>query len=157
MDQYARHDDALAHALAGRTLHRNFMGFSASPVQALIGLGVSAIGDNRAAYAQNEKNLQQYETRVLAAELPLQRGHVLSAQDLRVRLLLWNLLTTSHTVLTEADRAAPWWSHTETSLQDLQRDGLIQLQDTSIAITELGRAFLRQTGMAFDQYLRQTP
>ena len=39
----------------------------------------------------------------------------------------------------------------------MQQDGLIQLQDTSILITELGRAFLRQAGMAFDQYLRQTP
>ncbi len=157
MDQYARRDDALARALAGGALYRNFMGFSASATQALIGLGVSAIGDNRRAYAQNEKNLQQYETRVLAGELPLQRGHLLSAIDLRIRSLLWDLLTTSRMLPTAADRAANWWSHTESALRNLQQDGLIQLQDTSIVITELGRAFLRQAGMAFDQSLRQTP
>jgi oxygen-independent coproporphyrinogen III oxidase len=157
MDQYARRDDTLAQALTGGTLHRDFMGFSASPTQALLGLGVSAIGASRSAYAQNEKNLQQYESRVLASDLPLQRGHVLSATDLQIRTLLWNLLNTSHTVLTAADRATQWWPHTEAALRELQQDGLVQLQDTSIGITELGRAFLRQTGMAFDQYLRQTP
>jgi oxygen-independent coproporphyrinogen III oxidase len=157
MDQYARRTDPLAKALAGGNLYRNFMGFSASPTQALIGLGVSAIGHNRSAYAQNEKNLQQYETRVLAGELPLQRGHVLSEADQRIRLLLWDLLTRSRTALTTADRATDWWPHTAAALQNLQQDGLIQLQDTSIEVTELGRAFLRQAGMAFDQYLRQTP
>ena len=109
MDQYARRDEPLARALAGGTLHRNFMGFSASATQALIGLGVSAIGDNRSAYAQNEKNLQQYETRVLAGELPLQRGHALSATDQRIRQLLWNLLNTSRTTVSDADRGADWW------------------------------------------------
>jgi oxygen-independent coproporphyrinogen-3 oxidase len=157
MDQYAQAADPLAQALFRNALYRNFMGFSASPTQALLGLGVSAIGDNRKAYAQNEKNLQQYETRVLAGQLPLQRGHVLSDVDQHIRRLLWNLLTASRTVLTPADRAADWWPHTNAVLRNLQQDGLIQLQDTSIEVTELGRAFLRQAGMAFDQYLRQTP
>ncbi|MEO6186872.1 MAG: oxygen-independent coproporphyrinogen III oxidase, partial [Steroidobacteraceae bacterium] len=156
MDQYARRDDALARALAGGTLSRNFMGFSASATQALIGLGVSAIGDNARAYAQNDKNLQQYETRVLAGQLPVQRGHALTAVDLRIRALLWDLLTTSRAAPTAADRNASWWPRTEAALRKLQQDGLIQLQDTSIVVTELGRTLLRLTGMAFDQYLSQT-
>jgi oxygen-independent coproporphyrinogen III oxidase len=106
MDQYARTHDRLASALAEGRLHRNFMGFSASPTQALIGLGVSAIGDNRSAYSQNEKNLQQYDTRVLAGQLPLQRGLTLGADDLRIRELLWSLLTTSRVTVTADDQTS---------------------------------------------------
>jgi oxygen-independent coproporphyrinogen III oxidase len=156
MDQYAMAHDPLATALAAGTLHRNFMGFSASPTQALMGLGVSAIGDNRLAYAQNEKNLQQYESRVLAGGLPLQRGHVLDADDLRIRELLWNLLTTSRARVTAVDRASPWWPQTHAALQELQRDALVRMDGEALSVTELGRAFLRHTGMAFDQYLHHT-
>jgi oxygen-independent coproporphyrinogen-3 oxidase len=156
LDQYARPREPLALALATGALHRNFMGFSASSTQALLGLGVSAIGDNRAAYSQNEKNLQQYESRVLAGRLPQQRGHVLGRDDLRIRELLWNLLTTSRTPLAREDRAADWWPATQAALQNLQADGLVRLTEDSIEVTGPGRAFLRHVGMAFDQYLRQT-
>jgi oxygen-independent coproporphyrinogen III oxidase len=156
MDQYAMGHDALAAALARGELHRDFMGFSASPTQALLGLGVSAIGDNRLAYAQNEKNLQQYENRVLTGNLPLQRGQLLDADDLRIRELLWRLFTASRTTVAPADRASPWWPHTYVALQDLQHDALVAISDDTVTVTELGRAFLRQVGMAFDQYLRQT-
>jgi oxygen-independent coproporphyrinogen III oxidase len=156
MDQYAREHDTLAVALAQGNLHRSFMGFSATPTQALLGLGVSAIGDNAQAYAQNEKNLQQYDNRVLSGNLPLQRGHVLDADDLRIRALLWDLLNRSRATVTESDRASRWWGHTQTSLETLQQDGIVSLDANAIIVTELGRAFLRHVGMAFDQYLRHT-
>ncbi len=156
MDQYAMPHDSLAAALAGGSLHRNFMGFSASPTQALIGLGVSAIGDNAQAYAQNEKSLQQYENKVLSGNLPLQRGHVLGAEDLRIRELLWELLTRSRATTTADDRSSPWWKTTGKSLEDLQQDGIIVLEGEAINVTEAGRAFLRHIGMAFDQYLRHS-
>jgi oxygen-independent coproporphyrinogen III oxidase len=154
MDQYARRNDALAQALVAGCLHRNFMGFSATPTQALIGLGVSAIGDSRSGYAQNEKNLQQYEARVQAQTLPLQRGHALTATDLAIRQLLWNLLTCSRTAIASTDKASAWWPQTHTALQQLHQDGLVTLQDDAIVVTEAGRALLRHVGTAFDQYLR---
>jgi oxygen-independent coproporphyrinogen-3 oxidase len=157
LDQYAARHDALAQALASGTLNRSFMGFSASRTDALLGLGVSAIGDNRSAYAQNEKNLQQYEARVLAGALPLQRGHVLGADDLRIREILWSLLTASRAALNAEDHGAAWWPNTLTALLDLERNGLVMLNRDAISVTALGRAFLRHIGMAFDQYLRQTP
>ncbi len=81
MDHFAlASDDLVAAAKLGR-LHRNFMGYSPAPTSPLIGLGVSAIGDAGDAFAQNEKNQQQYEDRVARDELPIQRGHVLDDED----------------------------------------------------------------------------
>jgi oxygen-independent coproporphyrinogen III oxidase len=152
IDQYALPGDPLAIALAAGKLWRNFMGFSASRSDALLGLGVSAIGDARMAYAQNEKNLQQYEARVAAGELPLQRGHVLTEEDRQVRALLWTLLSGAAAPLDAGQRAA-WWPDVEGSLEALAEDGLLELSSTRIAVTETGRAFLRQIGLAFDRYL----
>ena len=40
-------------------------------------------------------------------------------------------------------------------LEPLRRDGLIRLQTDSIAITLLGRIFIRNVGMVFDKYLQK--
>jgi oxygen-independent coproporphyrinogen-3 oxidase len=144
IDQYALPTDPLAQALATGQLTRSFMGFSATATDALIGIGVSAIGDAHTAYAQNEKNLQQYEARVAAGELPLQRGHVLSADELRVRQLLWDLFGSGESSLTADDRASAWWPAAQQGLAGLQDDGLVKVSESSIAVTTTGRAFLRQ-------------
>jgi oxygen-independent coproporphyrinogen III oxidase len=155
IDQYALPEDPLAKALAAGTLARSFMGFSARPVDALIGLGVSAIGAAPSMYAQNEKNLQRYETRLAAGELPLQRGHVLQGEDLAIRDLLTDLLAGRSAHLPEQLRREPWWPEVVEALQPLVRDGLLALSDGHIAATELGRAFLPRIGIAFDRYLKQ--
>jgi oxygen-independent coproporphyrinogen-3 oxidase len=153
IDQYALPRDPLVAALAAGRLWRNFMGFSASHTDALIGLGVSAIGDARAAYAQNEKNLQQYETRLAAGELPLQRGHVLRDEDRQVRALLWTLLAGAPASLGTVQRTARWWPEVHATLEALAEEGLLELSSERVAVTETGRAFLRQIGLALDRYL----
>jgi oxygen-independent coproporphyrinogen III oxidase len=152
-DQYALVGDPLVPALAAGRLSRNFMGFTASRTDALIGLGVSAIGDARAAYAQNEKNLQQYEARIAAGQLPLQRGHVLGAEDLQVRTLLWTLFAGAAATLDAALHEAAWWPATQAALVALRDDGLVELNGDGVAVTKTGRAFLRRIGLAFDGHL----
>ena len=121
----------------------------------MIGLGVSAIGDAGTAYAQNEKNLQRYETRLAAGELPLQRGHVLSDEDRQIRALMWTLFAGGTAQPDAAQRACAWWLAAETALQSLREDGLVEMHDARITVTETGRAFLRRIGLAFDLYLAQ--
>ena len=54
MDHFALKTDSLFESMQNRTLHRNFMGYTASKTQLMIGLGMSAIGDSWYAFAQNE-------------------------------------------------------------------------------------------------------
>lgn len=152
IDQYALPRDPLAGALAAGQLARSFMGFSASHTDALIGLGVSAIGSAPLGYAQNEKNLQQYETRVAAGELPLQRGHELDPEDRQVRDALWQLFAGGSVPLAGGVQDAPWWPAVRARLEPLRQDGLVTL-DGRIAVTATGRAFLRRIAMAFDRHL----
>jgi heme exporter protein B len=50
----------LCAAIASRTLHRNFMGYTVKTAPDMIGVGVSAIGDVSGSYAQNAKKLSVY-------------------------------------------------------------------------------------------------
>jgi oxygen-independent coproporphyrinogen-3 oxidase len=152
MDQFARSADSLASALASLSLHRNFMGFTASHTHALIGLGVSALGHGQALYAQNEKGLPQYEARLAAGELPLQRGHALSADDLRIRGHLWNLMCASMTEVSPAERELAWWQLAQEKLLAARQDGLVEMATGQVRVTGAGRAFLRQLCGALDPY-----
>lgn len=157
IDQYVLPGEPLAGALRAGTLARSFMGFSASPVDALIGLGVSAISDSPSMYVQNEKNLQRYEARVAAGELPLQRGHVLTAEDRAIRSMLFDLLGGRSVHLPATLPPEPWWPEVRDELKALARDGIIEMSAQRMTVTALGRAFLPRIGMAFDRYLRAAP
>ena len=70
----------------------------------MIGLGVSSIGDAGDAFAQNEKDLQRYQERVALGELPIQRGHLLNAEDQVLRRHILRLMTRLQTRLGAAGR-----------------------------------------------------
>jgi oxygen-independent coproporphyrinogen III oxidase len=154
MDHFALETDSLWTAVKEGTLHRNFMGYTARQVSPLIALGVSSIGDSWTAFAQNEKLLETYVSRVEKGELPLQRGHLLTSEDEVFRTHILNLMT----------RLETKWTHgTETELElfraslgrlaELEKDGLVVVKGDSCQVTELGRAFLRNICMCFDQRL----
>jgi oxygen-independent coproporphyrinogen-3 oxidase len=60
MDHFALKTDSLYKAFKNNTLHRNFMGYSSSKTQLMVGLGVSSISDSWYGFAQNVKNLEDY-------------------------------------------------------------------------------------------------
>jgi oxygen-independent coproporphyrinogen-3 oxidase len=63
---------AVAHCIAISWLHRGLYATA-------VGSWRFGIGDAGDAFAQNEKDLQQYHR--MAAELPIQRGHLLDEED----------------------------------------------------------------------------
>jgi oxygen-independent coproporphyrinogen III oxidase len=149
-DQYARANGPLAKAAERGTLSRNFMGYAANASMPLIGLGSSAMGDAGTAFAQNEKNLMRYEARVDRGELPIQRGHVLGQEDLRLRQLISGIANRREATWTIEDRSADWFPQAAHMLAELRKDGLIDLHDGGLSVTERGRPFLRNACMAFD-------
>jgi oxygen-independent coproporphyrinogen-3 oxidase len=158
MDHFAKESDPLWTAAAERRLHRNFMGYTSRPVWPQIGLGVSAIGDSWSHFAQNEKVLEPYLQRVLAGELPIARGHVLTAEDLVLRQHILNLMTSFETRWSEPGLHIPFLDQAAERLRPLAEDGLVELQDQGCSVTPRGRTFLRNVCMALDARLvRKTP
>ena len=60
MDHFALNTDSLYTAAEQGKLHRNFMGYTHSYSQLMIGLGVSSISDTWYAFTQNVKGVEEY-------------------------------------------------------------------------------------------------
>ncbi|TDR30762.1 oxygen-independent coproporphyrinogen III oxidase [Hydromonas duriensis] len=150
MDHFARTNDGLCQAMHNNTLHRNFMGYTTTTTQLMIGLGVSAISDSWYGFAQNEKNLDAYLQRVNNGEWPLMRGHLLTQEDLIIRRHILNLMCRLHTGWRDESMQFTALNDTLSRLTEMQNDGLLHIDDNSLTITELGRPFVRNVCMAFD-------
>jgi oxygen-independent coproporphyrinogen-3 oxidase len=158
LDYFALEGDGLWQAQRAGTLHRNFMGYTTARSRPVIGLGVSSIGDAGDAFAQNEKDLQRYHERVANGELPLQRGHLLDAEDQILRRHILRLMTQLVTRWDQAADYTPYLATIGARLGEQQADGLVQLENQQCRITERGRPYLRNICMAFDaRLLRRLP
>jgi oxygen-independent coproporphyrinogen III oxidase len=146
LDHFALESDSLWQAARDGRLHRNFMGYTPMFAQPLLGLGASSIGDAGDAFAQNEKELQAYQERIARGELPIQRGHVLDAEDVILRRHILRLMTQMRTRWVGEDYT-PYLDEVPEKLAEFAQDGLVE------AVTERGRAFLRNICMAFDARL----
>lgn len=158
VDHFALPTDSLWQAFKSGTLHRNFMGYTPMFTVPLIGLGVSAIGDAVTAFAQNEKEINQYQERVQRGELPLHRGHLLDQEDQVLRQHILNLMTRFRTDWRAPATQTPFLESVRERLEPLARDAVVELADGSCNVTELGRAFVRNVCMAFDaRLIRHAP
>ncbi|WP_338874661.1 oxygen-independent coproporphyrinogen III oxidase [Spirosoma sp. SC4-14] len=153
MDHFALPHDSLYSALENGTLHRNFMGYTTTQTQVLIGLGASSIGDVWTAFAQNEKELDVYMSRVLAGELPLLRGHVLDDQDQFLRRQILNIMCQGKTQWHLSSWSKSEWEMLSARLESFWLDGLLDFDAEGLWVRPEGRPFLRNICMAFDERL----
>src|SRR6266498_300954 len=150
MDHFALKTDSLWQAYSQGTLHRNFMGYTSRFVSPLIGLGVSSISDSGTAFVQNEKELEEYSQRVSKGLLPIFRGHRLDHEDLILRRHILNLMTRFQTDWESSDMYVPFLQNIGQRLSEMKGDALVHVSGHHCAVTDEGRAFLRNVCMAFD-------
>ena len=158
MDHFSLPSDKLYQSMLNKKIHRNFMGYTSSSTQVMVGLGVSAIGDSWYGFAQNEKVLEDYYARLEANELPIFRGHILNAEDLIVRRHILNLMCLLETHWDKPEQQFKELPEVLERLSEMQSDGLIEIGPDYLKITDAGRLFARNICMAFDlRMLRNQP
>jgi oxygen-independent coproporphyrinogen-3 oxidase len=158
MDHFALKKDSLFVSAIEGKLHRNFMGYTASKTQLMIGLGVSSISDSWYAFAQNEKTIEDYYTRLKISALPVYRGHILTAEDMIIRKHILNLMCQFRTSWKNKSLQFTELPKVLENLFELEQDGLIVREEEAIIITEKGKPFVRNICMAFDlRLIRKAP
>ncbi len=158
MDHFALKSDGLYNAFNNRELHRNFMGYSASKTQLMIGLGVSSISDSWYSFAQNVKNLEDYYQILEWDKLPIFKGHLLTDEDLTIRKHILNLMCQFETSWQESDDYFEEIPAVLAQLEEMEKDGLLIIKENRIQVTEKGKPYVRNICMAFDLRLkRKTP
>ena len=158
LDHFALPHDGLWRAVTHQTLFRNFMGYMPRQVSPMIGLGVSAIGDAWTAFGQNEKDLKAYQSRAMAGEIPLSRGHILTQEDQILRRHILNLMTTGTTHWDQAETFTDYLLTVPERAKAMADDGILTLEDHGLSIHPDSRAFMRNVAMLFDARLsRKAP
>jgi len=150
MDHFALKSDSLYSSAVDKKLHRNFMGYTSSKTQLMIGLGVSAISDSWYAFAQNVKTLEEYYDALAKDELPVFRGHLLDEEDLVIRKHVLNIMCQLRTSWSQPNEKFEGLGEVITKLDEFVKDGILQVNENGLQINESGIPFIRNVCMAFD-------
>jgi len=154
MDHFAVQSDSLYQSMENETLHRNFMGYTASKTQLMIGLGVSSISDSWYGFAQNVKNIEEYQHLVDEGIIPVFRGHILNQEDQVIRQHILNLMCHFETECSE-DLYFEELPEVLGKLSEMEQDDLVEISGSRIKILEKGRPFVRNICMTFDLRLQR--
>lgn len=159
MDHFALPTDALAIAKRQGRLHRNFQGYSTQPDCDLIGLGVSSIGRIGATYSQNAKTLEEYYDFLNQGRFPVVRGLALSRDDLVRRAVIMALMCQGSLQYESIELAymidfKDYFASELEALKELEKSGMVVLEEGGIQVTDFGWFFVRAVAMLFDRYLQ---
>ncbi|MDE6045606.1 MAG: oxygen-independent coproporphyrinogen III oxidase [Helicobacter sp.] len=161
MDHFAKPEDDLFQAYTQGTLRRNFQGYTTKQGSQTIGIGLTSIGEGEAYYAQNYKDMAQYESAIDAGRLPLGKGIVLSDEDRLRKRVIMQLMSNLKLSFADIERAFPidFASHFAPELSELagfEGQGLLVRSAEGIAITKEGTLLVRNIVMPFDSFLKNT-
>ena len=158
MDHFAKDTDELAIAQKNKTLQRNFQGYSTHGGVEICAFGMSSISQTSRSYRQNFKDITDYGQAVAEGHYPIDRGILLTDDDVLRRDLIMSImcqLELDYTAKSEQhgiDIAATF-ADSIAALKPMEDDGLLVLKEDSLQVTNQGRLFIRNIAMAFDAYL----
>lgn len=155
MDHFALQTDSLYTSMENGKLHRNFMGYTSSKTQLMIGLGASSISDGWYGFAQNVKSIEEYLHLIANDIIPIYRGHILSKEDETIRKHILNLMCLFKTSWSTEEMFFPQVFSVLEKLKEMESDGLVEIAKDYLKVTQKGRPFIRNICMAFDVLLQK--
>ncbi|MWP49361.1 MULTISPECIES: oxygen-independent coproporphyrinogen III oxidase [unclassified Gilliamella] len=160
MDHFAKPTDELAIAQQENKLHRNFQGYTTQGDADLLGLGVSSISILGDSYAQNQKDLKQYQNQVENLGNALWKGFNLSLDDkIRrdvIKQLICHFYLDKKTIEQQYHiQFDDYFAEDLKLLKPLQKDGLVTINEQVITIQPKGHLLIRNICMCFDIYMRK--
>ncbi|MCF6201172.1 MAG: oxygen-independent coproporphyrinogen III oxidase [Hydrogenimonas sp.] len=160
MDHFAKPDDELFKAIEKGELHRNFQGYTTRGGVDLLGIGLTSIGEGYDYYAQNFKDLPEYEAAIDAGKLPFWRGVELNEDDLVRKAVIMDLMSNFKLDIKriESQFGIDFKSYFADSLKELEpmvEEGLVQISDDAITVSQTGTLVIRNIAMPFDAYMKK--
>jgi oxygen-independent coproporphyrinogen III oxidase len=153
MDHFAVSTDSLYRAHAQGKMHRNFMGYTDQYTRSMIGLGSSSISDCRDTFVQNEKTVEAYTDAIAHGKLPIYNGHELSPEEIITRGYMLDLICRDQVKWEPEESLHKLIAMNKNELQDMQIDGLLELNERQLRVTKMGQKFIRNICAALDPKL----
>lgn len=160
MDHFAKPTDQLAIAQREGNLYRNFQGYSTHSDCDLVGMGLSSISQIGNIYAQNVKDMPDYEAALQGNQLPIWRGVKLTPEDELRRHIITELMCNLKLDINEISQrfnmdAKEYFKIELEDLRAMEPDGLIVVDGDTYHVQDRGRLLIRNIGMVFDGYLQK--
>lgn len=133
------------------------MGYTTKPATDMVAFGASGIGDVQGAYVQNLKNNREYFEAIGAGRLPILRGVRLTPEDELRRWVITQIMCNLRVDFADTQErfGVDFRQHFASELQALQEtidSGFVVVHPDHLEVTSLGRVFVRNVAMAFDEY-----
>ena len=158
MDHFARPNDELAVAQRRKQLQRNFQGYSTRAGSDIYSFGMSSISQIPDAYWQNEKDLPRWQAAVDAGRPPLHKAYFVTDEDrIRRETIMRVMCDLSLDFAAMSTKLGinfeQHFTNELASLTDLEADGLVRRVPSGLEVTNIGRLFIRNIAMRFDNQL----
>ena len=161
-DHFAKPDDEVAKAMRNKTMRWNALGVTAGRYSDVIGIGPHSYSTIGNYYSQNVYELPVYEAAVTKGRFPIYRGYKLNKDDMIRREVIQALRNFFFIDFKDIEKKydidfRKYFKKEIISLAEFVKDGIAELSDEKITITELGQQFTNVVCMNFDAYLEKTP
>lgn len=166
LDHYVLPKDELYQALIKNQLHRNFQGYCTRRTTGQVyAFGISAISQLDRGYSQNIKDLDRYIKTIGSGNLPVEKGLVLSNEQLIVKEAITRLMCNKKLNLSvlasdfkiEYAKLLEITGFSFEKLKQFENENLVSIKDNEISITEKGSLFIRNIAVTLDPaYQEQT-
>lgn len=160
MDHFAKPNDELAIALKEKKLYRNFQGYSTHAGCDLYAFGITSISQLDNIFAQNAKTEKEYYKALDNERLPIFRGYRLNEDDQIRRTVIMRLMCDFELTFNEVEIKhkidfKEYFQNALRSLREMSEDGLVEILDDKIKVTDMGRLLIRNIAMKFDGFIER--
>ena len=155
LDHFALPQDELILARKSGTLQRNFQGYSTRAGLESFGLGLTSISQTKNTYRQNFKIYAEYEHSVKSSILPIERGIILSEEDELRREIIMDIMCLLKLDFKKFEEKHGFnfrekFQGAFPALLEMQKDGILEIGESAVEVSQTGRLFLRNIAMLFD-------
>lgn len=160
MDHFAKPEDDLTIALKEKKLYRNFQGYSTNAGCDLYAFGITSISQLENVYAQNVKTEKEYFHLLDNERLPIFRGYRLNEDDQIRRTVIMRLMCDFELNFNEIESKYKidfrnYFQRSLENIKDMSLDGLVEISQDQIKVTEMGRLLIRNIAMKFDGFIER--
>jgi len=163
IDHFTLPDDDLTKAFKNKRLHRNFQGYCTLETTGQVyAFGSSSISQLGGAYAQNHKEIIRYMEAIETTGTAIDRGYKLNKGEQVVRAVINSIMCNGLLQMDElsgefglsVNELKELLSFDPSKFESLISDGLMQLADNQIRLTEKGFLCARNIAMILDPALK---
>lgn len=158
MDHFAKPNDEMSVALKEKKLYRNFQGYSTHAGTDLYGFGITSISQFGRIYSQNVKREKEYYETLDKGVIPTSKGIILSNDDIIRRYVIMKIMCDFELNFENVEnkfniKFEDYFSSSLERIIEMTNDGLVEIKNRKLEVSETGRLLIRNIAMNFDGFI----